>query len=43
MCDTGLTVTHRCFGKPAAMREFAEDQPPSKGVPGLSMSMTSGA
>ena len=30
---------HRCFGKRAAIRESAEVQPASKGVPGLSMSM----
>jgi hypothetical protein len=36
-------MAHRCFGRRVAMREAAEVQPASKGVPGLSMSMTTGA
>jgi len=38
-----MCVAHRCFRNRAAIREPAEAQPASKGEPGLSTSMTSGA
>ena len=38
-----LTRAHHCFCRRDAIRDSAEDQPASKGVPELSMSMTSGA
>jgi len=38
-----VTVAHHYFRRRDAIRDSAEDQPASKGVQGLSRSMTSGA